>query len=50
MTTMHNNKKKSLPSKEEARPIIELIKQKEELNKINEALTFPPIDVSQPTS
>ena len=50
MTTMHNNKKKSLPSKEEARPIIELIKQKEDLNKINEALTFPPIDVSQPTS
>jgi hypothetical protein len=50
MTTMHNNKKKSIPSREEAGPIIELIRQKEDLGKINEALTFPPIDVSQPTS
>lgn len=50
MTTMHNNKKKSLPSKAEASPIIELVRQKKDLGKINEALTFPPIDVSQPTS
>ena len=50
ITTMHINEKKSTPSPTEAKPILELVKQKDELGKLGEALHFPAIDVSQPVS
>ena len=50
ISTMHINEKKSTPSPTEAKPILELVKQKDDLGKLGEALHFPAIDVSQPVS